>query len=84
MSEVVPIRAGISPVPTAGIVNDEVVKELQNLLDKAKAGEVMGFAYASLHPGDLTTYGNFGCITRGVIGALMLLQYSMAKTDAES
>lgn len=83
MSEVVPIRHGVSPAPALGEVNQEVVNELQRLLDRANSGEITGFAYASLHPGDTTFYSNVGRLTRGVLGALTLLQFSLAKSDHE-
>jgi len=83
VSEVVAIRSGVAVAPPAGTVNEDVVREAQDLLDKAKAGEITGFAYVTLHPGDVTFYSNAGRITRGVMGALTLLQYSLARTDFE-
>lgn len=57
---------------------------LEKMLDEARAGEIQGFAYASLHPGDLTSYGSDGRTTRGILGALVMLQHSMCKTDIEN
>lgn len=84
MSEVVvPIRKGIEPSPAPGTINPDVVKEIQELLDKANAGDISGIAYVTLHPGDHTVYYNIGRLTRGVIGALVLLQHHLAKSDSE-
>lgn len=83
MAEVVAIRSGIAVEPPAGTANPDLVKELQDLLEKANSGEITGFAYASLHPGDVTTYCSVGRLTRGVIGALVMLQWSLAKSDGE-
>lgn len=48
----------------------------------ARAGEVVGIAYATLHPGDLSIYDTRGRTTRGLLGALTLLQFDMCKADA--
>jgi len=82
-SSVIPIRANIRP-DTSAEPNADVVKKLAELLEMAQAGEIRGFAYASLHPGDLTTYSTSGRTTRGVLGALTLLQHDMCKTDLEN
>ena len=72
------------PEPPAGTVDPDVVKELEKLLNKAKTGDMTGIAYASLHPGGFTTYNRAGRMTRGVIGALTLMQWDMCKTDIEA
>jgi hypothetical protein len=84
MAEVVAIRQGLAVEPPAGTVNADVVKELQELLDKASSGDITGIAFVSLHPGDLTVHHSVGRITRGVIGAMTLLQYSLARSDLEN
>ena len=81
MSEIVPIRKGLEPQPPPGTVNLEVVNELQGLLDKAQAGEITGIAYVSLHAGDTTTYYYAGRITRGLLGAITLLQLMLGRTE---
>ena len=83
MSEVVAIRSGVAVAPPVGTVNEDVVREAQDLLDKANAGEITGLAFVTLHPGDVTVHYKVGRITRGVLGALTLLQYSLARTDFE-
>lgn len=79
---VVTLRPGIEPCPD-GEPNPEVVKELTKLLDMAKAGELLGIAFASLHRGDLTTYDRKGRATRGMLGALVTLQHAMCTADIE-
>ncbi len=81
---VVPIRPGLEPPSTIREANADAVSLLERLLKEARAGEIQGFAYASLHPGDLTTYGSGGRTTRGVLGALTMLQHYMCKTDIEN
>lgn len=81
MADVVAIRRGLEVEPPQGTVNPDIVKALQELLDRANCGEITGFAYVSLHPGDLTAYYNVGRITRGVIGAITILQCTLARSD---
>ncbi len=73
---VTPIRPQLIP-HQSGEVRADVVEELEKLLAEAKAGELHGIAYASLHPGDLTKYHRVGRGTRGMLGALYLLQHSI-------
>jgi hypothetical protein len=81
---VIPLRPGLEPPPAPGSVNAALVEELASLLDKARAGEVVGIAYAVLHPGDLSSFNTAGRTTRGLLGALTMLQYDMCKyRDAE-
>jgi hypothetical protein len=77
---IVPIRSGMEPCPD-GDPNPDVIECLQSLLDRAKAGEIIGLAYVSQHPGDFTMYGRNGRITRGTIGAIAMLQYDMCRAD---
>lgn len=63
--------------------NPDVVKQLEALLDMAKSGEIVGFAYAVVHQGDLTSYHRAGRNTRGMIGALVLLQGEIVKCELE-
>jgi len=47
----------------------------------AKSGEIVGFAHAAVYQGDLTCYGRSGRNTRGMIGALVLLQGEIVKCE---
>lgn len=78
-AKVVPLRAGLEPSPPAGEVDATVVARLAELLAKAEAGEIVGIAYAVLHPGDFSSFDTRGRTTRGLLGALSLLQYDMCK-----
>lgn len=82
MAEAVPIRPGIVPKQDAE-VNPTVVTELEGLLAQAQAGEIVGIAYVTQHPADLTLFHYVGRITRSAIGALVLLQHRMCKADLE-
>lgn len=82
MAEATPIRPGIVPKQGAEL-NPAVVTELEGLLDMARAGEIVGIAYATQHPADLTSFHYVGRITRSAIGALVLLQHRMCKADLE-
>jgi hypothetical protein len=80
---IVPIRPGLEPPSEIRGPNPDAVALLERMLKEAQAGEIQGLAYASLHPGDLTTYGSGGRTTRGILGALTMLQFYMCKTDLE-
>jgi hypothetical protein len=80
---IVPIRPGLEPVSVRE-PNPDCVSKLETLLQEARAGEVTGFAYAALHPGDLTSFGEGGRSTRGMLGALVMLQHWMCKSDIEN
>lgn len=82
-TKVVSIREGVSIAPSGGEPNPTVVEHLSGLLEKARSGEITGIAYATLHPGDVSFYSTSGRTTRGLLGALTLLQYDMCKADAE-
>lgn len=82
-TSIIPIRPGVALDAPDNEPNEEVVKRLAELLEMAKAGEIRGIAYAILHPGRFTTYNSLGHTTRGVIGALTLLQFDMCKADSD-
>lgn len=79
-AEVVPIRSGLTPEPPPGYVDESVVKELTDLLERAKSGEITGIAYAVLCPGDTSYYGRSGRITRGVVGAMEILKFTIIES----
>jgi len=81
MTNVVGIRPGLEPTPDEPKPNPDLIKMLEEILDQARAGEVMGLVYVSLHPGDLTTYGYGGRRTRGVLGTLLMLQHYLISKD---
>jgi hypothetical protein len=82
-AKIIPLRAGLEPSPAPGDVNPEVVKRLTELLDQAKSGEIAGIAYATLHPGDMSCYSTCGRTTRGLLGALVILQHEMSETSIQ-
>lgn len=82
MTVVVPIRDGLAPAPPAGTVDEALVKEFQDLLERVQAGEVIGVAYVALCPGDTTYYRSAGRLTRGVIGGIEVLKWSLCQRDA--
>lgn len=82
-TKIVPLRPGLAlPLPV-GQPDTAVVEKVRELLSKAEAGEIVGIAYAVLHPGDVSSYCTSGRTTRGVLGALALLQYDICKADDE-
>lgn len=64
-----------------GVPNDKLITDIQELLEKAKSGEISGLAWASLHRDDATSYGWNGKLTRGVIGALELVKYELMEAN---
>lgn len=77
---VLPLRPGLEPCQN-GEPNPEVIEYLSQCLDKAKAGEIVGIACVTQHPGDFTSYARKGRTTRGTIGALMMLQHDMVRDN---
>ncbi len=55
----------------------DVVKLFEDLLEAAQSGEIVGFAGAYLHCDDCTSYRRAGMITRGLLGALAIVQYRL-------
>lgn len=68
-------------MPTEPTVVPHVVEILEELLAAARAGEIVGFAYATVHPGDVTGYGRTGRQIRALLGALDLLKFDMCRND---
>lgn len=81
---IVPIRPGLQPEPEAGEVNTYVIAALEELLDKARTGEVIGIAYAVQHPKQLTSYWRAGFCSRATLGALALLQHWLCAEEMEA
>jgi hypothetical protein len=81
-NNVVALRGAVLPmVPT---VNDGVVAKLEELLALARAGEIVGIAGATLHPGNLSDFHYAGIQTRALVGAVEALKYYLVKTENES
>lgn len=48
------------PVIATAEPRESVIKELEDLLERARSGEVQGVAYAALHSDGLASWGIFG------------------------
>lgn len=83
MAEAVPIRPGLLPPERAAEPNADAVKEIEDLLAAARAGEIIGIAYVASHPADLTSFNWAGRVVRATLGGLVLLQHRMCKADLE-
>lgn len=81
-AEVTPIRPNVRPA-TGKVSNPEVVARLEELLDRAKSGEIVGIAYAITDGDDYTSYSWVGRSIRGTLGALDLLHFEMCRADVE-
>jgi hypothetical protein len=68
-------------MPTDPTVIPVVVERLEELLAMARAGEIVGIAYATVHPGDVTGYGRVGRQVRALLGAVELLKFDMCRDD---
>ena len=79
---VIPIRPNVRPA-TGKVANPEVIERLEELLDKAKSGEIVGIAYAITDGDDYTGYSWVGRSIRGTLGALDLLHFEMCRADVE-
>lgn len=81
---VLPLGTTSAIAGTAREPNALVIEKLEKMLDQARSGELTGFACATLHPGDLTTWGFAGRATRGLLGALVLCQGDVVKSTLEN
>jgi hypothetical protein len=79
---IVPIRPGLA-LPPPGEINENVVSELEDLLEQARAGEIVGIAYALEHPGKTTSFQRAGFCTRGLLGAVTLLQAQICRNELD-
>ena len=82
---VTPIRPGIAPPErmTHAEPDPVIIQYLEELLEEARAGQIQGIVWASLHPGDLTSHGRAGCVTSAVIGKLEIAKMSVVKIALE-
>lgn len=79
MTKVVGIRGNV-PVPSQmGVVDENVVKQLEDLLARAKAGEMNGIAVAMHYNDNTSTRCYSGEITWSVVGRLFELQNELLK-----
>lgn len=76
MSEIVPLRGGSYSQP--GMINDDVVKQLEWLLEAAKSGQINGLVFVS-HWSDLSGcgHGQYGFVSYHMVGRLELLKSQM-------
>ncbi len=66
-----PILAPYEPRP-------DVVKALEEALEKARSGEIIGVAAAFVHGDDCTSMAMCGRVTRAMMGALHILLSDLA------
>ncbi len=55
--------------------NPDVIKALEEVLEMARSGEIVGFVGAVLHGDDSTTIRRAGYSTRGLIGTLVIAEH---------
>lgn len=72
------------PIVAPGTPNADLVTHLEEILEKARSGEISSLVYIALYHDDLTTYHWIGRMTRGVLGCLELVKYGLSREDAES
>ena len=63
--------------------NPNVVARLEALLGEARAGEIQCIAYAAEYWDDQTAFSSTGAYSRGLIGALALLQAGLIAQSLE-
>lgn len=81
MSNVVGLNG--APVPRAGEPRPEVVERLERLLEMARSGEIQGVGAAVLYRDDSTQVFAVGLATRGMLGAVTMLQIDVAHSLVE-
>lgn len=58
-------------------VHEGLVKELEELLERAKSGEIVGLTGALLHHDKSTSYRLAGLGSRALVGALAVAQHEL-------
>lgn len=79
MSEVVSLRGRGAPIAQPGSPDENVVKTAEELLERAKAGDVIGIAFVATHSDLASTNQSVGRCTRSMVGCLFAL---MARISA--
>lgn len=71
--------------PWSGEPRETVIEELEELLEKARAGEIQGFCYAAEHRDRLTSYGYSGIVggSHAMVGACYQLLHTISARTAE-
>ena len=64
-------------------VRDDVIKMLENLLDEARSGALIGVVYAAGYFDERTSYASSGKVARQILGALTLAQADLVDTLRE-
>lgn len=68
-------------LPTEPTVVPAVVEAIEELLAMARAGEIVGIAYATVHPGDATNYWCVGHHPRALLGAIELCKFEICRSE---
>jgi len=76
---VVQIRSGVT-IAAPGQPDPAVVEELEELLAKAKAGEISGIAWSASLTGNTSSNHFVGVISRGQVGGLFSVMTRIART----
>lgn len=63
------LRSGHA-IAAPGQPDPAVVKELEDLLQQAKSGEISGLAWAATHPAEISSNHYVGMTSRGMVGGL--------------
>lgn len=62
----------------------DVIDSLKDLLEMAKSGELNGFVIIMSHPGDSSSWGWVGRITRSLIGSVELCKFDLCQKELEN
>lgn len=75
MSNVVPLP-GHPLCPAPGQSDPKIVRQLERLLEEAKDGQIVAFAYCLYRPTDITAHGwTYGAFGFHLASAIMSLQH---------
>lgn len=72
------------PVVAPGTPNPDLIVHLEEMLEKARSGEISSIAYVVLYRDELTSYHWIGRMTRAVLGSLELVKYGLCRDDWEA
>jgi hypothetical protein len=83
MAEIHAIRPDIANMAMPNEPDPILVEYLEGLLEEARAGQIQGIVWVSLHPGDTTSWGRAGLVTAATIGKLEIAKMHCVRQSIE-
>ena len=81
MSNVIPFHKGDVVIAT-GEPRESVIKAIEDLLERARSGDIQGMAYAALYHDSLASWGIVGlCGPHSLIGAVEVMKANLIRKE---